>query len=318
MRRIAASTLKIAISAGLLYLALRKANFSDLVAHLDAGSAGWITLATAITFLQVFVSALRWREISTDCDAPLTIAQANRFSLIGSFFNQVLPSAIGGDAMRVWLVGRLHGWRAAGYSVFVDRAIGLIALAILILATLPWSYHLISDTRGWAALVVLDAVAMTAGAGYLLLGKLPWRWIRSWWGTQHFAACAKITNHALFNRRRGPWIAILSMLIHVLAVVIAWCLARAIAAPLPFGAALQLVPPVWLIVMLPVSIAGWGVRETSMGLAFSYAGLPASDGVNTALLIGAVYFIVGIFGGVVWIFSAEKAARAATPLAVPD
>jgi hypothetical protein len=177
---------------------------------------------------------------------------------------------------------------------------------------------LIGHTPGWAALVVLDCVAMVAGVGYLLLGVLPWPWIRGWWGTQHFAACAEITNHALFNRQRGPRIAILSMLIHVLAVVIAWCLARAVAAPLPFGPAMQLVPPVWLITMLPISIAGWGVRETSLGLAFNYAGLLTSDGVNTALLIGATYFIVGVFGGVVWIFSAEKAAREATPIVVPE
>ena len=69
-----------------------------------------------------------------------------RYNLIGTFFNQTLPSSIGGDAVRLWLVARGGaGWRAATYSIFVDRAIGLIALAIIIVASLPWSYQ--SDPR---------------------------------------------------------------------------------------------------------------------------------------------------------------------------
>ena len=80
-----------------------------------------------MTFLQIFVGVLRWREISAECGAPLATRQAMRFNLIGTFFNQTLPSSIGGDAVRLWLVARAGaGWRAATYSIFVDRAIGMI------------------------------------------------------------------------------------------------------------------------------------------------------------------------------------------------
>ena len=48
--------------------------------------------------------------------------------------------------------------------------------------------------------------------------------------------------------------------------------------------------------MIPIPIAGWGVREATMGLAFGYAGLMISEGVNVSLLFGAVYFFVGILG----------------------
>ena len=107
------------------------------------------------------------------------------------------------------------------------------------------------------------------------------------------------------------------MLVHVLAVVIAWCVVQSISAPVLFSQVFQLVPPVMLITMLPISIAGWGVREATMGLAFGYAGLMASEGVNISLLFGAVSFIVGLVGGLVWILSAEKAAQGATPIEVP-
>src|SRR5207244_12397320 len=87
-----------------------------------------------------------------------------------------------------------------------------------------------------------------------------------------------------------------------------------LAAPVKFEQAFPLVPPVMLITMLPISIAGWGVREATMGLAFGYAGLMTNEGVNVSLLFGAVFFIVGAIGGIVWILSPEKAAKGAKPI----
>jgi glycosyltransferase 2 family protein len=319
MRRILFSTIKILISATLLYLALRKVNLSELASRINVASLGWIGAAIAVTFLQIFVSVLRWREISVECGAPLATRQAMRFYLIGTFFNQTLPSSIGGDAVRLWLVARGGaGWRAATYSILVDRAIGLIALAIIIVASLPWSYNLISDPHGRSALLVVDFAALAGGVGFLVLGRLPWPWLKRWWATHHLYACSAIANRVIFSKKHGPAIAVLSVLVHVLAVIIAWCVVQSIAAPVLFGQVFQLVPPVMLITMLPISIAGWGVREATMGLAFGYAGLATSEGVNVSLLFGATYFIVGAFGGLVWIFSAEKAAHSAAPIEVPE
>jgi hypothetical protein len=82
---------------------------------------------------------------------------------------------------------------------------------------------------------------------------------------------------------------------------------RSIGAPVAFFQVFELIPPVVLITMIPISIAGWGVREATMGPAFGYAGLMISEGVNVSLLFGAVSFFVGILGVLVWILSSEKA-----------
>ena len=317
MRRILLSTLKILVSAALLYLSLRKVDLAELFRRTDVSSLGWIGVAIAVTFLQIFVGVLRWREISAECGAPLPAKQAMRFNVIGTFFNQTLPSSIGGDAVRLWLVARSgHGWRAAAYSIFVDRAIGLIALAIVIVVSLPWSYSLISDPHGRSALLFIDFAALAGGIGFLLLGRLSWPWLKHWWGTHHIHSCSVIANRVLFSRAHGAKVAVLSLLVHVLAVVIAWCVVQSISAPVLFSQIFQLVPPVLLITMLPISIAGWGVREATMGLAFGYAGLMASEGVNISLLYGAVSFVVGLVGGLVWILSAEKAAQGTAPIGV--
>jgi uncharacterized membrane protein YbhN (UPF0104 family) len=294
MRRFLLSAIKILISAALLYLALRKVNLTELASRINnAASLGWILLAIAVTFLQIFVGVLRWCEISAECGAPLPTKQAMRFNLIGAFFNQTLPSSIGGDAVRLWLVARNGaGWRAATYSI--------------------------GDRGGRSALLLVDFAALAGGAGFLVLGWLRWPWLKRLWGMNHLHACAVIANRVIFSRKHGPAIAVLSVLVHVLAVVIAWCVVRAIAAPVVFGQIFQLVPPVMLITMLPISIAGWGVREATMGLAFGYAGLLASEGVNVSLLFGAVTFVVGAFGGLVWVFSAEKAAQGSVPIEIPE
>jgi glycosyltransferase 2 family protein len=319
MRRILLSAIKILVSAALLYLALRKANFADLASRINITSLAWIGLAIALTFLQIFVGVLRWREISAECGAPLGMMQAMRYNVIGTFFNQTLPSSIGGDAVRLWLVSRAGaGWRAATYSIFVDRAVGLIALAIIIVASLPWSLRLIGDPDGRSALLAVDFIALAGGIGFMILGALRWPWLKRWWGTHHLHACAVIADRVIFSRERGPKVAVLSLLVHVLTAVIAWCVVKSIAAPVLFSQVFQLVPPVMLITMLPISIAGWGVREATMGLAFGYAGLMSSEGVNVSLLFGAVSFIVGAFGGLVWIFSAEKAAQGSMPIEVPE
>jgi uncharacterized membrane protein YbhN (UPF0104 family) len=319
MRRILLSAIKILVSAALLYLALRKANFADLASRLDLVSAAWLALGVALTFLQIFIGVLRWRIVSAECGAPLPLRQAMRYNVIGTFFNQTLPSSIGGDAVRLWLVARSGaGWRAATYSIFVDRAVGLIALAIIIVASLPWSSRLIGDVYGRSALQLVDFAALAGGGGFLLLGMLPWLWLKRWWATHHIHACAVIANRVIFSKRNEPAIAILSFLVHFLAVVIAWCVVQSIQAPVTFGQTFLLIPPVMLITMLPISIAGWGVREATMALAFGYAGLVTNEGINVSLLYGAVSFIAGAIGGLVWIFSAEKAAKGSESIEAPE
>jgi glycosyltransferase 2 family protein len=309
MRGFLIFTTRVLVSMALLYLALRGINFAGIQARLSQIKLLWIGLGVLVAIFQILLGALRWREISILCHAPLTDLQAFRYNMIGAFFNQTLPSSIGGDAMRLWLVNRTGaGWRAATYSILTDRAVGLIALALIIVGSLPWSYGMIADSNGRLALVFVDFAALSGGLGFLLLGHLPWPWLKHWWPTRHVRACSVIANQVIFNRISGPKIAALSLSIHVLAVVIAWCAVRSIEAPAGFEQLFMLTPPIMLITMVPISIAGWGVREATMMVAFGYAGLAPADGTVVSILFGAIYFIVGALGGLVWIFSAEKAA----------
>ena len=67
----------------------------NLASRIDVASLGWIGLAIAVTFLQILLGALRWREISAECGAALTRRQAMRFNLIGQFFRRQRNNAMG-------------------------------------------------------------------------------------------------------------------------------------------------------------------------------------------------------------------------------
>jgi uncharacterized membrane protein YbhN (UPF0104 family) len=84
---------------------------------------------------------------------------------------------------------------------------------------------------------------------------------------------------------------------------------------LPLLYSLFLVLPVMLIAVVPISIAGWGVREGAMIAAFAYAGLSQSDGLIVSLLYGAGNLVLGVAGGLVWIATSERRSRDALPAA---
>src|SRR5256714_619265 len=163
MRRILFSTIKILVSVALLYLALRKVNLLELAYRINVASLGWIGLAIAVTFLQIFAGVLRWREIGAECGAPLATRQAMRFNVIGAFFNQTLPSSIGGDAVRLWLGARGGaGWRAGTYSILVHRPLGLVAPAIIIVPAPPRAHQVVAGPNGRPGLPAVGFAAASA------------------------------------------------------------------------------------------------------------------------------------------------------------
>ena len=107
----------------------------------------------------------------------------------------------------------------------------------------------------------------------------------------------------------------LSFAIHLLTAFNAWCAARSVGADLSFSYALFLVLPVVLISIVPVSIAGWGIREGAMVAAFGYAGLSPGDGLIVSLLYGATYLAIGVIGGLVWVLTSRRMERAAVSAA---
>ena len=226
--------------------------------------------------------------------------------MIATFFNQTLPSSVGGDAMRIWFLGKQSNWRVASYSVLLDRMIGVVALALIVALCLPWTFQLVQDPVGRIALLVIGLGSIAGWIVFLALGWQRLHFLQRWTLTRHLAATATVATDILRSPRSVAPIFLLSGFIHLLTALAAWCIARSVGADLSFLNALFLVLPVMLISVVPISIAGWGVREGAMVAAFAYAGLSQSDGLLVSILFGASYLILGALGGLVWIFNSQN------------
>jgi uncharacterized membrane protein YbhN (UPF0104 family) len=311
MRKAVSLVAKAAISGLLLYFALDLANIETVGDRLRQVNPNWIAFGLLVLLTQAVVAAMRWELIVIQCGSGLTLARSFRFTMISAFFNQTLPSSVGGDAIRIWLVGKHANWRAAAYSVFLDRVVGVVSLAGLVLICLPWTLELVRDPVGRFALLVTGFGSIAAGFVFIALAWRRLYILQRWSLTRHLAAVATVAVKILRTPRALVSIISLSVLTHLFTVLAAWCAARSVGANVPLLYLLFLVLPVVLIAIVPISIAGWGVREGAMVAAFAYAGLPRSDGLITSLLFGALYLVVGIAGGIVWILSKDRASPTA-------
>jgi uncharacterized membrane protein YbhN (UPF0104 family) len=301
---------KVAATAGLLWFALGRIDWAVVGLRLNAVVPLFGVAALIVLALQPLLSAWRWRLIARYSGFGMTIAQAFRLSLIGAFFNQALPSSLGGDGARIWLSVRGGAApRAATYSVLVDRVAGLLWLIVLAVACLPWWLAIVSDATGRISLVVCALGGLVAIGAFLLFGRIEAQWTRRWWATRHFGDVSRLAWRLLSAPIPGSAIAVLSLTLHAATVGAVWLIAQGIGAPLDVFQALIVVPPTLLITTVPISIGGWGVRETVMVVAFSFLGLAETDGLIVSVLYGAATFLVGAVGGLAWISTAQAPHR---------
>ncbi|HMA57913.1 MAG TPA: lysylphosphatidylglycerol synthase transmembrane domain-containing protein [Pseudolabrys sp.] len=304
MRRTLLLLAKAATSILLLYFSLRWVNLDALTGRLNRLDPGWMITALFLMSTQIVLLSARWRKIAISCGTDMGFAAALQINFIAAFFNQVLPSTVGGDGVRIWLVARRGaGWASATYSVFLDRIFGVFVLALVVIACLPWTLQLIHEPVARAVLLILAFGAITAPLMLLSAGTRVRPWFARWMVTRHLSAAAEAAGGVCRSRRSAAIVIGCSIMIHLLTISAAWCCVKAVAAPVSFAHVLFLMPPVLLIASAPISIAGWGVRESSMIAAFAYAGLAESDGLTLSILFGAVSFAIGVIGGVVWIVS---------------
>src|SRR3989337_689004 len=234
MPRLLSILFKAAISALLLYLSLRRVDLDSIGKRLGSLDFDWMVLMLFLLCIQMTLNALRWREIVAICGNNLSFVTALRYSFIGQFFSQVLPSTVGGDAVRIWLLARGGaGWPVAIYAVLIDRVVGVAVLAALVVACLPWTFNLVHDPSARAALALIGFGALSAALVFLALGLQHLQVMERWWLTRHLAAASRLA-WRLCRSAAGARVAALSFGIHLLTVTTGWGAAMAADAAVGF------------------------------------------------------------------------------------
>lgn len=285
------------IAASVLLLAALVAfvDVGALAERFAAADAGWMALGLAAGVLQLGVLASRWWALNRTLHlaAPLQAGDHFMLTALTHAASQVLPSSIGGDAVRVLVLKRFGVALAeAMMSVLSDRVAGLLGLLALVLFGL-----LLGGVPKGA-----EDAALAAGiaATLAVLGVLLTPWIAARAGVRRLAERLNLTRtlQAGAALMRDPAAALgllaLSVLPHALNVAMAWCAAHALGLAIGWEALMLAVPLALLVMTLPVSVAGWGVREAVLVFVLGRAGIAAHDALAVSVTWGALVLALGL------------------------
>lgn len=298
--------LKLGISIVLLYVIFRVIEPGTLLNILSKIQYPYLLLAIVFQFLSNLVAAYRWYLIMKllEFKEPLCFFIKSYFK--GSFFNQALPSSIGGDAIRIIELGKKgYQKREAFYGIFIDRIIGLQGLLILNLAAnivhsdlLPaWLFHLItlicvSSFAGMILLVFLHK--------FRRLETLP---------LLNLACHLSQRFRKVYNNGRNIGLqTALSMVIHLLSIFAISLISMALGLEYNIGIFMVIFPPVFLLTLIPISLAGWGVREGAMIGIFLLIGAPKESILSLSILYGFIVILCSLPGMFFWL-TAKTPAR---------
>ena len=302
--RFIAAIAKLVLSLGLLALIVSRIDASSLPTLLLESKTSWaIVITTMALLLQGILAGWRQIDIVMLLGSRLTMFGSLRVWFVGLFINQVGLTFIASDVMRALQLMQEGVPRlAAGRAVVLDRIIGLGVLLLMIDAVLPIIAKLTENAALKYGLFILVGLSTSGllcllAAGFVtpLLTKLPDRVL------QHrlFEICLDLISVSRFfytQPARSLRIATLSFVMHLLNVAALVWIARALNADASPWAMAVVIIPVMFLSMLPISIAGWGVREAAAATALSLLQVPTQIALTASVGFGLSSIIASLPG----------------------
>lgn len=297
--------LKIAVSATLLTVLLRRADLGRVVEGLRGADPVWIALALALYVSGVGVSAWRWQRLLVAQGVRLPLAKLFESFLVATFFNNFLPSNVGGDVIRIADTARAAGSKTIATTVvLLDRGIGLLGLFLIAAVGATVSRWSTADagpvgaTTLWAGLVagtiVSVPVLMAPRIVHVLAG--PVRRLHPEWIDERLD---RLTN-ALTRFRESPATMVATfagaVVVQAIMVLFYYALALGLGIPIDLPHLALLVPVSFVVQMLPISINGLGVREAFFGLYLGRLGVPLHSALLLSLGGAAIVMVVSVAG----------------------
>ena len=316
MKRSAFLIAKIAVSLALLVYLLSTTDLDALQRRVRAGDTLLLGLAMALYAAILAISTWRWRVLLEAQGYTIPLAHLSGSYLVATFFNNFLPSNIGGDVVRVRDSSRLTGSTTTSLAVVaIDRILGLGALYALALGAFIMGGPSVRGLAG-ARSVLLALGLVFAGLAYVFfrpgiarrvvsasgLGRLPW-------ALKRFETVQSAV-HVYRSRVHAVWLAFLgSVALQAIVVYYYFTVARALRIPLPLSACFLMVPLCTLVQTVPISFNGWGIRESVFILYFHQVGLGKDSALAFSLVGAGLIVLMSLSGALVW------TARETTPAA---
>lgn len=262
-----------------------------------------------VVFCGQLLYTLKWNLILRTMEIKVPYRRLVRYYLIATFFNNFLPSAIGGDTSKVYYLGRQEGYFRVGASVFMDRFLGFFSMSTLA-ACLSWSLHISSPAfntgRNVLTVVTAGSICLLALANFASLNFL-FRRIEG--GEGRLANLARSLRQTLADVRkvsRKWWI-----ILGVMAIVFCYySLVSSVyrvfifistGASTSYIGVLAILFAIAVLSNIPITINGIGLREQLHYLLFAYLGVSKEVSVGISLFIFFNILIVSLVGFFLWL-----------------
>lgn len=293
--------IKLIITIIMFYFLFQYVDFNKLIAILAKSHGGTILVALLFQLASTYLAAYRWKLIMHLLVFNETISYYVKSYFKGTFFNQVLPSSIGGDAVRIIdLTYKGYDKKDAFYGVFVDRVVGLVGLLVLnLLATIIF-YGAFDDR--FSMLIIL--ITLSGIIGFTLLFHLEKiKFLANYKFLNLFHRLARRLNNLYADRVLLIKHIAVSVVVHLFSVLTLYALALSIDFHMDFQIFLIAVPPVFLLTIVPISLAGWGIREGAMVGIFMLVGADETKVLAMSILYGLLLIISSLPGSYFWVKS---------------
>jgi uncharacterized protein (TIRG00374 family) len=285
--------LKVAVSATLLYLLFAAIEFDAFIGVVTALDP-FVFVSMVLFFAAIqCLSAFRW-SIVLRKDFDIRYTKVLSIYFIGMFFNNFLPTLVGGDVIKAFYLYRAKGkGDVAAASILMDRYSGYTALMVITLIALVPGYILIKGT-GLAGFFLLLLGGYVAASCFIWVEPLHGWLVRHLTGTRmlrlnrlvetFYTALMSYKSH----RRILLKIFLCSFIIQGTVIVVYIILARAMGIGVPAGYFFLFVPLATTVSMLPISLSGLGIREGAFVFLFAHAGATTEQALGLSLVWFAV------------------------------
>jgi uncharacterized protein (TIRG00374 family) len=253
-------------------------------------SVGWWLLALAIMVLSVWPMAWRWQKLLAARGVHESLGRLVRTYFVGYAAGQVLPTALGGDASRIYETARRHegaGGAAAG-TVLLERVLG--GAATLVLAVVGFGLAVGHYSVGGYIWVELAFVVLTIALGLVLFSRriaarfeplLRIRILREVYTAMHS-----------FRNDAGLLLSLfaLTLAVQAVRVLAIWASGKAVGVDLSPRPYYVMGPLLFLVALVPFTINGFAVRESFFVSFLGALGIAA----DPAFATGFLFFVVTI------------------------
>ncbi len=305
------NVLKVLVSLGVLAIILTKIDLQEVLPVLAA--MDWLPFlgALALFLSGSLVRAYRWGSLVWALGVRVSWARLVFLYFVGAFFSQILPTGVGGDAVRMYELSRDdHRAAPAISSVLVDRFLGLLVLFAMALLALVGGYRLVTPGERLLIAALFGASLVAAG---LVLQR---RWLETWGrrlGAGRLLSRFKILGELYESLHLYGWPALLrataaSVAWNLILILGYYLLGQAVGVDLALWYYFLLVPIISVFLMLP-SLGGLGVREGVTLVVFTQVGVPEPRALALGLAYLLTLWITALLGAALYILQGFRNAR---------